>query len=91
LQEGSSKPHRLRQPTLAAMVEEIERLDRQRWTGKEIAVKVSVLPATVSRVLRRLGINRLSALEPAQPARRYEREHSGEDGHLHAGQMRIGA
>ena len=50
-------------------------------------MKVSVSPATVSRVLRRLVINRLSALEPAEPARRYEREHSGEDGHLHIGQM----
>ena len=29
--------------------------------------------ATVSRVLRRLGLNRLHTLEPAQPIRRYER------------------
>jgi hypothetical protein len=39
---------------------------------------VGVSPATVSRVLRRLGLNKLSALEPAEPVRRYEREHSGE-------------
>jgi hypothetical protein len=28
---------------------------RQRWTGKQIAAEVGVSPATVSRVLRRLG------------------------------------
>ena len=82
LQDRSSRPHRLRQPTPAAAVEEIERLRRQRWTGKQIAVKVGVSPATVSRVLRRLGLNKLSALEPAEPVRRYEREHPGELIHL---------
>ena len=82
LQDRSSRPHRLRQPTPEAVVEEIERLRRQRWTGKQIAVKVGVSPATVSRVLRRLGLNKLSALEPAEPVRRYEREHPGELIHL---------
>lgn len=37
-----------------------------------------VSAATVSRILRRLGLNRLAALEPAEPIRRYEREHAGE-------------
>lgn len=60
---------------------EIERLRRQRWTGKQIAVEAGVSPATVSRVLRRLGLNRLSALDP-EPVRRYEREHPGELIHL---------
>ena len=31
--------------------ETIERLRRQRWTGKQIAVEAGVSPATVSRVL----------------------------------------
>jgi len=57
LQDRSSRPHRLRQPTPAAVVAEIERLRRQRWTGKQIAVQVGVSPATVSRVLRRRGLN----------------------------------
>lgn len=82
LQDRSSRPHRLRQPTPQVMIEEIERLRRQRWTGKQIAVQVGVSPATVSRVLRRLGLNKLSALEPAEPIRRYEREHPGELIHL---------
>jgi len=82
LQDRSSRPHQLRQPTPAAVVEEIERLRRQRWTGKQIAAQVGVSPATVSRVLRRLGLNKLSALEPAEPVRRYEREHPGELIHI---------
>ena len=52
------------------MVEGIERLRRQRWTGKQIIAETSVSPATVSRVLRRLGLNKLSALDPAEPMRR---------------------
>jgi transposase InsO family protein len=82
LQDRSSRPHRVRQPTSQTVVEEIERLRRQRWTGKQIAATTRVSPATVSRVLRRLGLNNLSALEPAEPVRRYEREHPGELIHL---------
>jgi len=41
-----------------------------------------VSPATVSRILQRLGINKLSALEPAEPVRRYERERPGEIIHI---------
>ncbi len=59
----------------------IERLRRQRWTGKQIAAEAGVSPATFSRVLHRLGLNKLSALEP-EPVRRYEREHPGELIHL---------
>src|ERR1700751_2100869 len=82
LHDRSSRPHRLRQPTSQALVEEIERLRRQRWTGKQIAAKTGVSPATVSRVLRRLRLNKLSALEPAEPVRRYEREKPGELIHI---------
>ena len=82
LQDRSSRPHRLHRPTPPAVVVEIERLRRQRWTGKQIASETGVSPATVSRVLRRLGLNKLSALEPAEPIRRYEREHPGELIHL---------
>ena len=38
--------------------------------------------ATVSRVLRRLGLNKLNALESAEPVGRYEREKPGELIHL---------
>jgi len=82
LQDRSSRPKRLHQPTPQAVVEQIEALRRQRLTGKAIAAATGVSSATVSRVLRRLGLNRLSALEPAQPVRRYEREHPGELIHI---------
>ncbi|MGH6913243.1 MAG: IS481 family transposase [Geminicoccales bacterium] len=82
LVDRSSRPHRLRQPTPEATVERIAALRRQRWTGDQIAQEVGVAPATVSRVLRRLGLNKLSVLEPVEPARRYEREHPGELIHI---------
>ena len=47
-----------------------------------IAAQLRISPATVSRILRRLGLNRLAALEPAEPVRRYEREHPGELIHI---------
>jgi transposase InsO family protein len=82
LQDRSSRPHRLRRPTPASVVEQIERLRRQRYTGKQIALEVGVSPATVSRTLTRLGLNKLSALEPAEPVRRYERAQPGELIHI---------
>lgn len=39
-------------------------------------------PATVSRILRRLGLNRRRDLEPAEPVRRYERDHPGDMIHI---------
>ena len=39
LQDRSSRPHQLRQPTPQAVVKEIERLRRQRWTGKQICIR----------------------------------------------------
>jgi transposase InsO family protein len=82
LQDRSSRPRRLHRPTPQATVEQVERLRRQRYTGKQIAIDLGISPATVSRILRRLGINKLSALEPAEPVRRYEREHPGELIHI---------
>ena len=73
LQDRSSRPHLIAEPT-PRPIEEVEALRRQRRTGKQIAAQVGVSPATVSRILRRLGLNKLSALEPAEPVRRYERE-----------------
>ncbi len=82
LKDRSSRPHHLRKPTPAAIVERVEALRRQRFTGKQIAAEAGVSPATVSRILRRLGLNRLEALESAEPIRRYERQHPGELIHL---------
>ena len=82
LRDRSSRPHRLHRPTPQAVVAEVARLRRQRYTGQQIAAGLRISPATVSRILRRLGLNRLAALEPAEPVRRYEREHPGELIHI---------
>ena len=82
LVDRSSRPKRLHRPTLPAIVECIATLRRQRLTGKAIAAELGVSPATVSRVLRRLGLSRLSALDPAAPIRRYERDNPGDLIHI---------
>ncbi|MBM3482696.1 MAG: IS481 family transposase [Alphaproteobacteria bacterium] len=82
LTERTSRPHRLYRPTPTPIVERIAALRRQRVTGKQIAAEVGVSPATVSRVLRRLGLNKLTMLDPAPPVQRYQREHPGELIHL---------
>lgn len=82
LQDRSSRPHRLYRPTPAAVVERVENLRRQRYTGRQIAAELGISPATVSRILKRLGLNRLQALEPAEPVRRYERARPGELIHI---------
>lgn len=82
LRDRSSRPRRLYRPTPAAVVKRIEALRRQRWTGQRIAAELGVSPATVSRLLKRLGLNKLAALEPAEPVRRYERKTPGELIHI---------
>ena len=82
LQDRSSRPDHLRQPTPQVIVDRIAALRRQRLTGKAIATETGVSTATVSRVLKRLGLNRLSNLEPATPPRRYQRERPGELIHI---------
>jgi transposase-like protein len=82
LQDRSSRPHRLYRPTPQATVDEVERLRRARFTGKQIAAELKLSPATVSRLLKRLGLNRIGALEPAAAIRRYERERPGELIHI---------
>ena len=82
LADRSSRPRTLHRPTPQPIIERIGELRRQRLPGKQIAAAVGVSPATVSRALRRLGLNNLKALDPADPPRRYEREHPGELLHI---------
>jgi transposase InsO family protein len=82
LKDRSSRPHHLRRPTPAVIIGTVEALRRRRFTGKQIAAELGISPATVSRILRRLGLNRIQALEPAEPVRRYERQHPGELIHI---------
>jgi transposase InsO family protein len=80
--DRSSRPTVMPGMTEQAVAERIVALRRQRLTGKHIAMEVGVSPATVSRVLKRAGLSRLRDIEPAEPVRRYEREHPGEMIHL---------
>jgi transposase InsO family protein len=82
LADRSSRPRALAVQTSPSTVVQIEALRRQRRTGKAIAVETGVSRATVSRVLRRLGLNRLKALDPPEPVRRYERAQAGELLHI---------
>jgi transposase InsO family protein len=82
LADRSSRPHRLRRPTSPAIVNQVIALRRQRLSGQHIAKTVGVSPATVSRILKAAGLSRLKDLDPAEPVRRYERQHPGELVHI---------
>lgn len=80
--DRSSRPLSSPSQTAQATCEAVEVLRRQRMTGAQIAQQIGVSPATVSRILKRRGLNKLAALEPAETIRRYEREHPGEIIHI---------
>ena len=82
LDDRSSRPRHSPRRTPQTVVDRVVALRRQRWTGRRIARTVGVSPATVSRLLRRAGLNRLRDLEPAPPVRRYEHHAPGELLHL---------
>lgn len=82
LGDRSSAPHRCRHRTLDDRVSEIERLRGLRLSGPHIARQLAMPVSTVGRVLRRLGLNRLAALDPKPTIVRYERERPGELIHL---------
>ena len=63
-------------------VEVIAALRRLRMSGAEIAETLAMPLSTVSAVLTRIGLGRLSRLEPPEPANRYEREQPGELLHI---------
>jgi transposase InsO family protein len=82
LNDRSSKPLRLRSPTPAVVVAEVIELRHQRLPGKEIALRLKLSPATVSRILGRAKLSRMKDLDPPEPVRRYERQHPGEMIHI---------
>src|SRR5271156_852142 len=82
LRDRSSRPHRLHRPTSQAVVAQVEALRRARHTGKQIAAELRPPPATARPNPKRLGLNRIGALEPADPVRRYERAKPGEMIHI---------
>lgn len=82
LHDRSSAPRRCPRRTPAERVAEVEALRRQRMTGPTIAARLGMARSTVGLLLRRLGLGRLSMLEPKPPVIRYERSLPGEMIHL---------
>ena len=63
-------------------VELIASLRRLRMTGAEIAECLGMALSTVSGILTRIGLGKLSRLEPPEPPNRYQRERPGELIHI---------
>jgi transposase InsO family protein len=81
LRDRSSAAHRVHNRTAAERIEAIAALRRIRLTAAQIAELLSMPEATVSGILRRIGMGRLGRLG-LEPARRYERSRPGELVHV---------
>jgi len=78
LHDRSSAPRRIPHRTSEALVRRILDLRHRRLVAWAIARALSLPRSTVGAILRRHGLGRLRALEPAVVPRRYERERPGE-------------
>ena len=94
LLDRSSAPRSMPHRTPEELVEAIVALRRLRMTGAEIALCLALALSTVSAVLLRIGLGKLSRLEPPEPPNRYERRRAGELLHIDVkklGRIRGGA
>jgi transposase InsO family protein len=82
LKDRSSRPHCSPNKTPLEAVEHVIELRRHRLTEAQIAVETGLSKATVARIAARAGLNRLKALDPVPPVRRYERASPGEMIHV---------
>jgi transposase InsO family protein len=82
LVDRSSVPCRVANRTPKVTQDTIERLRRLRMTSTAIAAMLKMAVSTVGAVLVRLGLHRLSRLEPLEPPNRYCRRHPGELVHV---------
>ena len=80
--DRSSAPRRQAFETSPERVEAIAALRRVRMTGAEIAECLSMASSTVQGILARIGLGKLSRLEPPEPPNRYERARAGELIHI---------
>jgi transposase InsO family protein len=78
LRDLSSRPHRSPRRTSSSLLEKVLVLRRQRWNGWRIAHELKLSRATISRILRRAGLNRLRSLDPPPPVVRYEHQRPGD-------------
>ena len=88
LLDRSSAPKRVPHRTPALRVEAIVALRRLRMTAAEIAELLSMALSTVSAVLQRVGLGKLSRLVPPEPPNRYE--HARPGGLLHLDIKKLG-
>jgi transposase InsO family protein len=82
LHDRRSRPHRSPATTAEVLKTAVIALRRQRLTLVAIAGQLGLSRATVARIARSAGLNRLSKLEPMPVYRRYERAEPGELLHL---------
>jgi transposase InsO family protein len=82
LLDRSSMPHRQPTRTEEGRVQAIAALRRLRMTGAQIAELLQMPLSTVSGILTRIGLGKLSRLEPPEPPNRYQRRHPGELIHI---------
>jgi transposase len=80
--DRSSRPHCSPRATAPERVEAIAILRRLRFTAAEISQTLGMPLSTVSAVLSRIGLGKLSRLEPVEPTNRYQRRHPGELVHI---------
>jgi len=88
LTDRPSRPHRSPRRTRASTEAAIVRLRRTRATAWQISAALQVPRSTVTRVLARVGLNRVTACEPIAPVQRYEWAHAGDL--LHVDMKRLG-
>jgi transposase InsO family protein len=82
LSDASSKPARSPKAIEPGKALLIVELRKRRMIQSRIAKSVGVSESTVSRVLSRAGLSKLSDLEPAEPVVRYEHEAPGDLLHI---------
>jgi transposase InsO family protein len=82
LADRSSRPRRTRGTVDAALERSVEQLRRLRMPMRRIAQLVGRSVSTISRLLARLGLSSLRALEPVRPSVRYEHVAPGEMLHI---------
>jgi transposase InsO family protein/transposase len=82
LLDRSSAPKGIPHRTDPQREQLIGMLRRLRMTGAEIAMVLGMPLSTVSAVLSRIGLGKLSRLEPPEPPNRYERARPGELIHI---------
>jgi leucine-zipper of insertion element IS481 len=82
LVDRPSTPNDQPRATPEDRIDAIAALRRLRMTGAEIAECLGMALSTVQGILTRIGLGRLSRLEPSAPANRYERQRPGELIHI---------